>query len=169
MERKVKPKLDDFAKTQFDEGLLDGEKLKNVLDFNEFLKGNELTAEKTSKYFWSVMYQGTRLCTIAIRSENYWWIRCFGRYHGSDAVLEHSEKYLSDDLKNYVSTIINEPGCKNCKSYASRPIFSKMFERICWCCPSVFYNPDGIHLEYAKEFVLANKRAVNDIKAGSAI
>ena len=165
LEQKIKPKIDDFAKS-----FLDNDQLKNVVYFNEFLKNNELTAEKTSKYFWSVMYEGIRICTIAFHSgslpKNSWWIRCFGHYHGSDELLDLCEKYLTEDLKNLILNNINEPGCKNCKSFKSKVIIGEMFDRVCWCTPFRFINPDGKFLEYAKEFVLANKNAVIDFKAG---
>jgi len=167
MAEKIKPKIEDFAKD-----LLDEDKLKNVVCFNEFLIENNLLAEKTSKYFWSVMYKGTRICTIAfhgrILSNNCWWIRFFGRYHGSGELLNLCEKYLSKELKDLIlDNIVAEPPCKNCKSFESIMIFGKMFDRVCWCTPFRFINPDRKSLEYAKEIVLANKNAVTDIKDGN--
>ena len=161
MSRKIeKLNIEDFAKN-----VLDKDELKNVICFNEFLLENDLVAERTSKYFYSVMYEKIRICTIAIR-QNYWWIRCFGRYHGSSEMLNASEKYLSEEIKTLILNNINLPGCKNCNSFESVMIFGKMFDRVCWCCPFVFHNPDGKSLEYAKEFVLANKNAAINIKTG---
>lgn len=158
MTKKAKPIIEDFAKS-----LLDNDKLKNALCFNEFLRDNELTAEKVSKYFWSVKHEGTRICTISIR-EDYWWIRCFGRYDGSDELLDLCEKYLTEDLKNLLlNNIVTDLPCKNCKSFKSKLILGKMFDRICWCTPFRFKNPDGKFLEYAKEIVLINKKTAVDI------
>ena len=159
-QKKTKPKVEDFAKD-----LLDNDKLKNVVIFNEFLNDVDLTAEKTSKYFWSVMHEGIRISTIAIH-KNYWWIRFFGRYHGSDELFNHCEKHLTDELKNLIiNNIITNLPCKNCKSFASKLIFGKMFDKVCWCTPFRFINPDGESLLYAKELVLINKNSATDIKA----
>jgi len=124
MTKKNKPKIEDFAKD-----LLDNDKLRNLVCFNEFLNENELTAAKTSKYFWSVRHEGIRICTIAFY-RNHWWIRCLGRYHGSDELLNHCEKYLSKELKNLIqNNIVTNLPCKNCNSFESKLVFGKMFNR----------------------------------------
>ena len=163
MSRKIdKLNIEDYAKT-----VLDKDELKNVICFNEFLLENELVAERTSKYFYSVMHEKIRICTIAfygrILSKNCWWIRFFGRYHGSSEMLHLSEKYLSEELKTLIINNISLPGCKNCNSFESIMIFGKMFDRVCWCTPFRLINLDGKSLEYAKEIVLINKKTAADI------
>jgi len=156
--KKEKLKIEDFAKS-----MLEDEKVYNVVQFSNFLVDNELVAEKTSKYFWSVKHAGIRICTIAIR-DDYWWIRLYGRTDGSDELLDHCEKHLTDDLKNLLlNNIVTDLPCKNCNSFKSKMIFGKMYDRICWCTPFCLTNPYGKTLEYAKAFILSNKYTAADI------
>ena len=164
MPSKVKPKFLDFANS-----LLNNDILKNALSFNEHLRDNGLTADKVSKYFWAVKYEGTRICTISVRKDS-WWIRFFGRYDGSEELLDQCEEYLSEEIKNLILDNIRKPGCKNgdCTGYISKLIFGKMFYRVCWCSPFILNNPDGKSLEYAKEIVLICKKTAADITIGKA-
>ena len=160
MQRKIKPKIDDFAKS-----FLNSNMLENALRFSDFLRANELVAEKASKYFWCVKHEGIRICTISIR-ENSWWIRYFGRTDGSHELLDSCEKYLTEDLKDIILNNINEPHCKNCNSFISKSIWGKMFNRVCWCTPFCLSNPDGKSLDYAKEIILICKKTATDIVSG---
>ena len=163
MSKKIdKLNIEDYAKN-----VLDKDEIRNVICFNEFLLENDLVAERTSKYFYSVMHKKIRICTIGfygrVLAKNCWWIRCFGRFHGSSEMLNLSEKYLSEELKAFIINNISLPGCKNCNSFESIKIFGKMFDRVCWCTPFRLVNPKDKSLEYAKELVLANKKAASDI------
>jgi len=153
------PWFDDFAND-----LLSDEKLNNALAFASFLYDNGLMALKTSKYFWSVKYKGTRICTISLR-ENSWWIRFFGRTDGSHELLDRSEAYMTDEHKNFILDRIREPQCRNCRSYIEKTIFGKTFEKICWCTPIMLFNPSEEILEYAEEITLIARKTADVIAA----
>ena len=161
--KKEKPQFIDFANS-----LLNDNKLENALCLDDFLKDNELAAEKVSKYFWAVKYEKIRICTIAVR-ENSWWIRFFGRTDGSHELLDLCEKYLTEDTKTLILNNIREPHCKNCNSFISKSIFGKMFDRVCWCTPFKFDSPDDKFLEYAKKIILVCKKTAEDIAKNKVV
>lgn len=155
----IKPKLEDFAKIT----LADNEKLKNVLDFINFLSENGLFTEKVSKHFWAVKHKKVRLCTMRVGTD-YWWIRFYGRTDGGDELLDNCGKYMSDELKEFLISRINEAHCKPCNG-KSKLFFGKLFERVCWCSPVGIGSPDGKNFEYVKETVLINRATVDNYKS----
>lgn len=165
-EKKVTPKIEEIA-----ENLFDGDKLKNFLDFNEFLKNNKLTKGSTAKTAcrWMIKYKNKRLCHL-MASKDFWAIS----YYKDKEIFEKCENYITDELKEFILENINtKPGCKNskggkCKGIENINILGKMFDRVCGCHMLMVTNPDGKTLEYAKEIVLINKSIVDDIVASRA-
>ena len=160
-EKQGAPKITEIAKILFD-----GDKLKNFLDFNEFLKENKMSKASTAKTAsrWQVKSKNRRLCHL-IASKDYWAIT----FYKDKEILEKSEKYLSDELKTFIlENIVTIPGCSNkegvpCKGIDNVVIFGKKFDKICGCHTLNLHNPDGKILEYAKQIVLINKMTASDL------
>jgi len=144
--------------------LLDGDKLKNFLDFNDFLKKSKVTKGKTNKAdtSWAVRYKNKMICHFRAYKD-LWWIS----YFKQEELLENCGEYVTDALKEFILANINtNPGCGGCNGRENKIVLGKMFDRVCGCHLLLLKNPDGKALEYAKELVSINKNTVDDIMAG---
>jgi hypothetical protein len=159
--------------TEIAENLLDGDKLKNFLDFYEFLKNNKLSMEMSGKGRWVVKYKKKRICHLCARDisgtpQNSWFIS----YYKDKDLLEKCEKYVTDELKKFILDNINIKSgsdCEGCAGKENTVILGKLFtSRVCGCHTLMLKDPDGKTIEYAKEIVLMNKQIAADIAAGKA-
>lgn len=156
-QKAVKPKVEDVAGE-----VLDSDKLKNLLDFVEFLKNNKLTPRWASFNSWSIRYKNKGLCYVKINNQKGIW----------DARLERSffdeyDKYITnDELKEFVLNIVNPPLCENrdCWKRKNETILGKKFDEVCRCWPFKIDNPDGTELELLKELVLVSKNIIIDLQ-----
>jgi len=143
--------------------LLDGDKLKNILEFYAFLKENKLSVSLTANHSWTVKYKGKRVCYFRV-SNNYWFISYFKR---SGEMFERSEKYVTDELRDFIlSNVKTDLGCNGCLGDGRKVIFGQEFNTVCWCHPIWLNNPDGKPFEFAKELVLIGKNVIVDILDG---
>ena len=162
-EKKVKPTIEEIAAS-----FLDGDKLRNFLDFNESLKGKQLsksaTAKGTSGYMgWAIRYKGYMIGHFRAYKDS-WFISYF---KGVD--INKCEKFISDEIKAFIlENIIIVPPCKGCGGRNNRMILGKEFAKVCGCHLLRLDNPDGKVLEYAKELISINRIVVGDISASKA-
>ncbi|MCL2517060.1 MAG: hypothetical protein FWF15_00725 [Oscillospiraceae bacterium] len=146
---------------EFATSLIDGDKLKNFLDFNTFLKTNKVSKGSTGANGWSVRYKKKIICHFRIHN-GYWLIYFFK----DKELLEKSEKYVTDELKDFILNNINTTlGCRNCKGVENIIIYGQIFPKVCGCQLLLLNNPEEKILEYAKELVLINKTIANEIAA----
>jgi len=156
-EKKVKTKIEEIAAN-----FLDGEKLKNFLDFNESLSQKNLSKSTTSTgkngyQGWAVRYKGSMICHFRAYKD-YWFISYF-----KSVDINECEGLISDELKEFILENIVSPLCQGCKGQNDRIILGKKHEKVCGCHLVHLKNPSGQALEYAKELVLINKAIVDDI------
>ena len=155
-ENKVKPKIAEIA-----ENFLDGEKLKNFLDFNESLKQKNLSKSATSTgkngyQGWAVRYKGSMICHFRTYKD-YWFISYFKSVN-----INKCEGLISDELKEFILANIVSPLCQGCKGHDNRIILGKKHDKVCGCHLLHLKNPSGQALEYAKELLLINKAIVDN-------
>jgi len=92
-----KPKIEDVAKE-----IIDGDHLKNLLNFLAFLNDNKLTPRWQSGNSWKVVYKNKNVCHINLNDhEGVWMIR--HSQFTRDKWFVNYEKYITDDkLKNFI-------------------------------------------------------------------
>ena len=144
-EKKVKPKIEEIAADY-----LDGDKLKNVLDFAAWLRAGRMTPTFGSKSSVGISYT-TRVCYIKIFAGE-WYIWPAGKKGA------YVNDFLScEELKEIVgaSLAARKPCGHNCNSGLGfvKTVCGKEFERICGCCPIRFRNPDAETLEIIKKVI----------------
>jgi len=163
-----KPKFEDII-----QGLLDGDMLKNALDFYDFLKSHKMTPCLMGFRIygsWTVKYKGEKVVYFRV-SKGSWFIGFFGGYKKAEfGLLEKYENYLSDEgLKEFILTHISakplcaSPSCKGDGIVKNKVILGKKFNTICACFPLYLRNPNVEALEYAKKIVLTNRNIVDDM------
>jgi len=155
-EKKTKTTIEETAAA-----LLDGEKLKNFLDFNESLRGKGFSKSTTSTgkngyQGWAIRYKGSMIGHFRAYKD-YWFISFFKAVD-----INKCEGLVSDELKKFILDNIVGPGCPGCKGHANRTILGKKFDIVCGCHLLRLVNPAGKALEYAKELVLVNKNIVDN-------
>ena len=158
-EKKVKLTIEEIA-AEF----LDGDKLKNFLEFNESLKKKNLSKSTTSTgkngyQGWAVRYKSCMICHFRAYKD-YWFISYF-----KSVDINKSEEYISDELKKFMLGNITSPLCLGCKGHDNRMILGKKHEKVCGCHLLHLKNPSGKALEYAKELIMINRNIVDDITA----
>ena len=147
--------------------LLDGDKLKSLLDFHEFLKSIKVQKGQTGVKNLGVGYHSREICSLRL-GEGFWYITYFKDYYRRAKLFEKCEKYFTGELKEFILENINTtPGivtsCRNCDTPKNKVILGRMFDVVCNCHQIVLKNPDGKTLEYAKEIVLIAKNVIDDI------
>jgi len=156
-EQKPKPSIEEIAAD-----FLDGEKLKNFLDFNESLKKKNLSKSATSTgkngyQGWAVRYKGYMIAHFRAYKD-YWFISYF-----KSVDINKCEEFVSDELKEFILGNIVTPLCQGCKGHDNRMILGKKFNKVCGCHLLHLKNPEGKALEYAKELIVINKNIVDSI------
>ncbi len=149
---------------------------KNVLDFVNYLKANEMQFERGKGYwedklYWIIKYKDEYVCFILINGfgseEKFapWTIwtddsdsRCF-----SDFPLDESSKEFA--WKN-IDFCGNCGGCDN-PGGSRKTIFGKEFDNVC-ITTMRFINPDTIEVECVKNLVKIRKNDIL-IKLGKKI
>ena len=131
---------------------LDGDELKNALDFTEFIKANEMIYDGE----YEIHYREKCVCYIDTPNEsNKWWrVWTVGDYSNEHKGFQVDERMKEIAWANVVK-------CGNCDDVSCDPgktevIFGKEFTNVCNGVGSLamrFTNPDVDALECAKKMV----------------
>ena len=157
-DKKPKPTLEEIAPEW-----LEGNNLKNILDFYEFLKNNKLGASKTASYTWTTKHKGKKICSFKFLSKDCWLLDVIAYRNFTNA--ETYEKYITAEQKKFLLDNIRTPACRGCKGRDNIEFFGQIFNNVCNCGPHAYNNPEGEVFEYLKQITLANKKLVSDIAA----
>jgi len=164
---KTKPKIEDVMNEN-----LDGDILKNALDFVAYLRENKLNPRWTAKNAWWVDYKGKHLFSIRVGpKEPVTWgygleSRSWQIAHWDigNWFLNNPEKYKEltdcDTFKKFIWSSLHP--CKRCMCCApghNGTYFGKKFESVCG--PRVF-NPDAEALEHTKKLLECRKKMIAD-------
>ena len=158
--------IEDVAKE-----VLDGDKLKNLLEFLEFLKNIKLTPRRFTNSGWIVKFKGKNVCRIRLYVEEF-------HYSTNDWCIEHDhfskekwfvnyEKYFSDEeITEFIWNHIQKPRCpRNCQNKLM--VLGKEFYPACYCHSFCNTNPNGVELEHSKKLILIIKACITDLTAAS--
>jgi len=156
-QKNTKPAIEDVI------GLfLEGEKLKNALDFIAFLRGNNMNPRWHSANSWRVTGKKSKgICRIDLGGNKHAWHRHFtvGDWQISDLEgleREYLEAFVScDEIKAFVRA--NVKPCNRCCGCGPRDRMyaGKQFDE---CCGLIIKNPDAKGLEIVQKLVEANRR-----------
>jgi len=144
-QNKIKPKIEEIAADY-----LDGEKLKNILDFAAWLRAGRMTPTFGSKSSVGISYT-TRVCYIKIFAGE-WYIWPAGK---KGAYI--NDFLACEELKEIVGASLAacKPCGHNCNSGKGfvKTVCGQDYERICGCCSVRFHNPDAETLEIIKRVI----------------
>lgn len=149
-QKNIKPKIEEIASDY-----LDGEALKNMLDFVEWLRANRMTPAFGSKSKEGISYT-THVCYVKLFL-GYWHIWISGKHR------KHKHLYIDDflaceELKEIVGD--NLPSCiEGCGHRCNEgqgytvTVCGKKYEKICGCCTVRFINPNAETLNIIKKVI----------------
>ena len=150
--KKVRPKIEDVIGD-----FLNGEALKNALDFVSYLRENKMSPQWSAANSWKVSYKAHNVLFIRFGSESQyygmekgsWYIYAYiGQYEGS----------LPDDFKEIVwSNIKYCNRCSHCKGERMM-IFGKEFNNV--CDSFIVNNPDAKAIECIKMIIPMRRNAI---------
>lgn len=173
-------KSDQIIK-EYAENCLNADKLKNFIDFLDFLKKNKLGKAKTGRKVngsWAIQYKNKMIGSFVLGKidgydcGNSWSIRYFNLFSRNEW-FEKCEKHLSAEMKDFVlSNINNTSSCcvveGKCHPVENKIILGKMFTgKVCSCRPIKLNDPNGKTLEYAKELAIIGKTIIAETAESS--
>ena len=153
-QKKIKPKIEEAA-SEF----LDGDKLKNILDFVAWLRANRISPQFKSKGPGGASYT-TRVCHIKIHRDSWhiWSTGLKGAYVNDFLACEELKEIVSASLAPC------EPCGHRCNSGQgfTMMVCGQEFNKICGCCPVRFHNPDAETLKIIKKVIETRNRNPGD-------
>ena len=167
-QQKTKPKIEDAIGD-----LLDGDRLKNALDFVAYLRENKMNPRWFAQNCWHTFYKSKFFCSIRIHG-----IKQNGIYYGLEPGSWHfgrnwySSFNLPDDLSGEFEDPVsynkfkefiwaNVQPCKNCMCCSpgrSEMHLGKKFDKVCGLR---IENPDAEALEHTKKLIEYCKNVIS--------
>jgi len=151
-QKSTRPQIEDVA-----DKLLEGEKLKNLLDFIKWLRANKISPTWATRNSWMVSVKGKRVCYIRVSQLD-------GLFTGSWWVSFHAEGLVDENLINDEklkeiawSNIRKCRVCNSCFPGNNRVILGKEFEDICGLAAPDFWNPGADEIECMKKLIQAKR------------
>jgi len=138
--------------------VLNGDVLKNALDFAEFLNANEIIQADQH----AMHYKGECVCYVDTRDESHSWLV----WTAGDYSNEHEDFPIDKQTKEIAWAHANKCGsCEgvDCKPGKTKIIFGKDFANICSGADVAmcFCNPSDNALECLKKLVEMRKHTIN--------
>ena len=158
-QKNTKPNIKDVIGN-----FLEGDALKNAMNFVTFLMDNDMTPRWSSANAWRVVGKKSKsICKINLGGAKGAWMNYMRVGDWQIIELEGLDrKYLDefiscDEMKDFVWA--NIKSCTRCCSCGprNRTYVGKQFDE---CCGLSIKNPDAKGVELAKKLVEANKRFI---------
>jgi len=142
-------------------GFLSDDKLRNLINFIEFLHVNEYKLRWRSSNAWEIKIHNTQILRrLRVNTEEKNW---FVNLH---FFWEYNNHITDDELINFVWSNIRHNQCHhkttNCQNYSTINILGKKFDMTCCVGQITIFNPAGKELKYAKELVSIAKVIVEN-------
>ena len=149
---KIRPEIEDVIRDS-----LNGEALKNGLDFIAYLKKNKMSPQWSAANSWKVSYKTQNVLFIRLGSNS--------RYHGVGAgswcikaFIGEYEAPLSDDFKEIVWANIKYcDKCIHCRGKRML-IFGREIDNV--CDSIIIENPNAKAIECIKKIIPMRKNAI---------
>lgn len=158
-QKNTKPNIEDVVGD-----FLEGETLKNAMEFIAFLRDNNMNPRWSSANGWRVTGKKSKpICYIQLGGTKYAWMSylkvgdwVIGELEGFER--KYLDEFIScDEMKEFVWANIKP--CNRCSSCGPRSgtYIGKAYGE---CCGLRIINPDAKGVELAKKLVEANKRFI---------
>ena len=159
-QKKTKPNIEDVIGD-----FLEGDALRNAMDFIAFLRENNMNPRWSSANAWRVTGKKSKpICKINLGGAKGAWMNYMKAGDWQICELEGLErKYLDefiscDEMKEFVWANVKPcDRCCSCGPRRNRTYAGKQFDE---CCGLNIKNPDAKGLELVKKLVEANKRHI---------
>ena len=152
----VKPKVEDVAGEFISE-----DKLKNLMDFLEFLQENKLMTRWISWNSWLVKFKSKDVCQIKIRDAS--WFVMLSTFTRKEWFAGYDEYFADNELKEFIWENVKGSWCpRACKGH-TKTILGKEFNDFCGCWGIRIENPNGVDLARSKRVILAIKSFITDL------
>jgi len=147
---------------------LKGERLKNALDFIDYLNMSDCPATESwvdgSVSVWHAYYKDEHVCVIVLTNTEQHpeqWTVMSGDYE----IYEHEDIHADEDFKQFCLDNVNK--CNNCpcggNMNVTRNLFGNVIEKLCHCSLA-FLNPNARALEHVKKWVEMRRLNINKEK-----
>jgi len=159
-QKNTKPAIEDIL-----ELFLEGDRLKNALNFVAYLRENNMNPRWCAANSWRVTGKKSKpICRIDLGGTKHIWTSHFGIGDWQISELEGLErKYLDDFVSdNEVSTFVwdNIKPCQKCSDKCGNRHRTYAGKDFAHCCGFVIKNPEPKGLDIAKKLVEANKNHI---------
>ena len=158
-QRNTKPLFEDAAVN-----FLEGDRLKNALDFAAFLRENGINPRWASGNAWRATGKKSKpICRIDLGGLPHKHLRPLqvGDWQINELeglARKHFDEFIDcDEMKEFIWANIRL--CNRCYSCGPRR-WTYAGKEFTQCCGMRIINPDAKGLEFAKKIVLANKRFI---------
>lgn len=159
-QKKTKPQIEEIIG-----GFLDGDELKNAMDFVAFLRANNMNPRWSSTNSWRVTGKRSKeICNIQLGGAKGAWMSYLKTGDWVIGGLESvGREYLDafipfDEIRAFIWASIKP--CTRCCSCGPRLNRVYAGKEVDECCGIRMVNPDAKRLEYVKKIVEANRRSV---------
>ena len=138
-------------------GALNGDMLKNALDFVAYMKANEMTLNVHTTVF---SYLDKEVCCLTLDGNAHpagpWSI-----YWMTFDVYEQDDFKVDEQLKKFALANIHFCSTGHCDNSPGKPrtIFGNKFDNVCYC-PLHFKTPDAEALENIKKLIELRKHNI---------
>ena len=158
-QKETKPKVEDVAAE-----ILDGDKLKNLLNFLAFLKDNKMTPRWQSYNSWKVTYKNKSMCYVNLNERDKVWMIRLSQFTRDGWFTNYDNYFTDEELKKFILDNINPPPCveRGCNGRQNMTIFGKHFDKVCNCWPLRFINLEDAELEFSKKLILTIKKFITE-------
>ena len=145
-------KIEDVANAT-----LKGDMQRNVLDFVDYLRANDVMLDDSKNYFWNAVYKDKGLCVINISVSDEYGM-CFDTFinnlpiawkNSSDSakIDERTKEIILANLRPH------DPTCHGkCSPGSNKVIFGKIFDNLCSSFLGI-YNPDTETVDCMKKII----------------
>jgi len=158
-EKTMKLQIEDVIKD-----VLNGDTLKNAIDFIAYLKANKINPQWSATNVWKISYKSYSVCFIRLYgAADYHGLKS-GSWHIVPFIGEYEASSLSDELKEIVWA--NQKTCRGCGQCALKlnKVFGKEFGYACEKS-IVFDNPDAKDMECVERLIELRRSEIKEGKA----
>ena len=141
--------------------VLNGDVLKNALNFIAYLRENKMNPAWSATNAWKVTYKTFTVCFLRLHGAADYHNLAAGSWHILPFIGEYESDLLSNELKEIVWA--NKKKCQLCGQCALQlnTIFGKEFDTACEGS-ILFVNPNAEAIECVKKMIALRRNAIQE-------
>lgn len=158
-EKTAIPKVEDIMS-----GALNGNTLKNALEFIAYLRDNKINPQWSATNVWKISYKTYSVCFIRVYGAAEYHNLETDSWHIVPFIGEYEESSMSDEFKKIVwANKRTCPGCGLC-ALQLNTVFGKEYDYACEKA-IIFTNPDATDIECVIKLIELRRSAIKEGKA----